>query len=189
MRGWIALAMLFSAPVAMAHEGHSAMASIGAGFMHPLTGPDHLAAMLAVGLWGALTAPGWPRAARAPLVFALALLAGGWAAMVSGWVPWGIEPGIAVSLLGLGLLVAWRIPLPEPLVLLMVALFALAHGAAHGLELTNPLALVGMVGATVLLHALGLGFGLLMRSTALRWREAVGALLMTFGALRLAGVL
>jgi len=179
-------ALLFVAPAVQAHDGH--LHDAVAGFWHPLGGVDHLAAMLAVGLWGALTEPRWPQAARAPLVFALALLLGAGLAMASGFVPSGIEPGIAVSLLALGLMVAWRVPLPQPVGLFMVALFALAHGAAHGLELASVGALLGMVVASLLLHGAGIVFGLLLRPTAMRWSEGLGAALMTFGALRLAGV-
>jgi urease accessory protein len=184
-----ALALLLVAPAAFAHEGHAELHDLFSGFLHPLTGFDHLAAMLAVGLWGALTEPRWPQAARAPLVFALALMAGALVIMLSDWMPVGIEPGIAVSLLGLGLLIAWRVPLPQPVGLLLVGLFAVAHGAAHGLELKGALALLGMVAATLLLHGAGMAFGLLLRPLALRWSEGLGALLMTFGALRLGGVL
>ena len=145
----LAFVLLLVAPAAFAHEGQAELHGVVAGFLHPLTGADHLAAMFAVGLWGALTEPRWPQAARAPSVFALALFAGALAAMFSGWEPVGVEPGVAVSLLGLGLLIAFRMPLPQPVVLLMVALFAVAHGAAHGLELGSAWALAGMVLVTV----------------------------------------
>lgn len=184
-----ALLLLTLAPPAFAHAGHDGMHDLLDGLLHPLTGADHLAAMLAVGLWGALTEPRWPQAARAPLVFASALLVGALGAMLGGWLLPGVEPGIALSLLALGLLIARRTPLPRLLGLALMALFALAHGAAHGEELAGPAALVGMVAATLLLHGAGIGFGLLLRPTALRWSEGIGALLMTFGALRLAGVL
>jgi urease accessory protein len=128
------LALLLPA-LASAHTGDHTLGGFAAGFAHPLWGADHLAAMLAVGLWGALSEPRWPQAARAPLVFALALVLGACLAMFSGWVPPGVEPGIAVSLLGLGLLVAWRVPLPQPVGLTLVGVFALIHGAAHGTEL------------------------------------------------------
>jgi drug/metabolite transporter (DMT)-like permease len=74
----------------------------------------------------------------------LALVAGASLALFSGWVPPGVEPGIAVSLLGLGLLVAWRVPLPQPVGLALVGVFALMHGAAHGTELQGAWALAGM---------------------------------------------
>lgn len=187
----LCLALLCAAaPAAHAHAGgDGGLHDVLAGFWHPLSGSDHLAAMLAVGLWGALSEPRWPQAARAPLVFALALLLGAGLAMAGGFVPPGVEPGIAVSLLGLGLLVAWRVPLPQPVGLGLVALFAFAHGAAHGLELASAAALLGMLAATLLLHGAGIVFGLLLRPTALRWSEGLGAALMTFGALRLGGIL
>jgi len=175
--------------LAYAHSGDHGIAGFAAGFAHPLSGPDHLAAMLAVGLWSALAQGELKRAVWAPLVFALALLAGAAATMLLGWAPPLVEPGISVSLLGLGLLVAWRVDLPRGAGLSLTLAFALAHGAAHGHELHGAAALAGMVLATAVLHSAGLVFGLLMRPTAMRWSEALGATLMTFGALRLAGVL
>ncbi len=175
--------------LAYAHAGDHGLTGFSAGFAHPLTGPDHLAAMLAVGLWGALAEGQFKRAIWAPLVFALALLLGAAGTMQLGWTLPLIEPGIAASLLVLGLLVAWRIHLPKSLSLGLALLFALAHGAAHGHELAGASALIGMVLATAVLHSAGLAFGLLMRPTAMRWSEGLGAALMTFGALRAAGVL
>ncbi len=175
--------------LAYAHSGDHGIAGFAAGFAHPLTGPDHLAAMLAVGLWGALAEGQLKRALWAPLVFAVALLAGAAVTMLLGWQLPLVEPGIAVSLLGLGLLVAWRVNLSRWAGLGLTLVFALAHGAAHGHELHGAAALAGMVLATAVLHSAGLAFGLLMRPTAMRWSEGLGATLMTFGALRLAGVL
>jgi urease accessory protein len=175
--------------LAYAHSGDHGMAGFAAGFAHPLTGPDHLAAMLAVGLWSALAKGELKRAVWAPVVFAATLLLGALATMLGDWQALWVEPGIAVSLLCLGLLVAWRVNLSRWVGLVLTVVFALAHGAAHGTELLGLGSLAGMVLATAVLHSAGLAFGLLMRPTAMRWSEGLGATLMTFGALRLAGVL
>ncbi|HEY0200135.1 MAG TPA: HupE/UreJ family protein, partial [Burkholderiaceae bacterium] len=82
------------------------------GFLHPLTGLDHLAAMVAVGLWSALAARrAWPDLLAAPLGFAAMLLAGALLGLGGVQLP-GVEPMIAASLLALGLLVVTRWHLP-----------------------------------------------------------------------------
>jgi urease accessory protein len=126
------------------------------GFLHPLTGPDHLAAMLAVGVWSAMTTK---RLWMAPLSFAALLLAGALLAQAGVAFP-AIEPMIAASLLAVGLLLAARVKLPEAAGAALVGAFALFHGAAHGQELADGAALGGMVLGTVLLHAVGIAMGL-----------------------------
>jgi hypothetical protein len=97
---------------AAAHTGADAGAHHPAGFLdglvHPLAGPDHLAAMLAVGCWSALTAR---RIWLAPLAFAAMLLVGALMGLAGLNLP-AVEPVIAASLLVLGLLVAARTQLP-----------------------------------------------------------------------------
>ena len=84
------------------------------GLLHPLTGLDHLAAMLAVGLWSALVARrAWPDLLWAPVGFAAMLLVGALAGLQGLEVP-GVEPMIAASLLVMGLLVATRLRVPGP---------------------------------------------------------------------------
>jgi urease accessory protein len=162
----LALAALVATPLlAFGHPEHGAAASgFAAGFTHPFSGADHLAAMIAVGAWSALTLPRgrW----LAPFCFAAMLLAG---ALLAPQGPQAlVEPGIAASLLVLGLLVARRVRLPAAAGALLVGGFALFHGAAHGSELHGAAALLGMVGATALLHAVGLGLGGLLRASG-RW--------------------
>lgn len=180
-----------AAPLAaLAHVGagphdHGAAAALVAGFTHPFTGLDHLAAMVAVGTWSALTAR---RVWLAPVAFALALLAGAVLGLAGVALP-AVEPVIAVSLLVVGLLVATGLRLPAAAGAALVAGFALFHGAAHGGELAGDgavAALLGMVAATALLHAAGIGLGLWMRD-AHRWlpRLAGGAVAL-FGVALLA---
>ena len=129
------------------------------GLLHPLTGADHLLAMLAVGVWSALAIrPVW----LAPLSFVAMLLTGALAAQ-AGWVLPGVEPMIAASLLALGLLVATRAKLPHMAAAALCGAFAFFHGAAHGAELGGTsaawAALAGMVLTTAALHASGIGLG------------------------------
>ena len=178
-----------SAPIAaLAHTGVDAGMHHGfvTGFMHPLTGLDHLAAMLAVGLWSALVARrAWPDLLSAPAGFAAMLLVGALAGLQGLEVP-GVEPMIAASLLVMGLLVATRLQVPGPVAALLVGAFAAFHGLAHGYELAGEpgaaLTLAGMLSATVLLHGVGIGLGWAMRH-APRWTPQV-----TGGAVALLGL-
>jgi len=146
--------------LALAHTGDGMLHEHGffAGFLHPLTGADHLAAMLAVGLWSALARRGrW--ILLAPASFAGALLLGALAGMAGLGLPM-VEPLVAVSVLVLGLMAAARWHLGAAPAGALVGGFALCHGLAHGAELQGYDALAGMVVATVLLHAVGIMLGL-----------------------------
>jgi urease accessory protein len=179
----IGLATASLASLAHAHVGsdsglghsHDVVGSFMAGAAHPLTGLDHLAAMVSVGLWSALSlgaqvsATGSARRLlSAPLAFAATLLIGALLAMQGLTLP-GIEPMIAVSLLAMGLLVATRTALPTGIGAALVAGFALFHGLAHGQELGgHAAALAGMVLSTMALHTVGIGAGLVLRRHS-RW--------------------
>ncbi len=156
------------------HHGFSA------GLLHPLTGLDHLAAMLAVGVWSALAARSTRELLWAPLAFAAMLLAGALAGLAGATLP-GVEPMIAASLLVIGLLVAARLRLPGPAAAVLVGAFAVFHGIAHGTELAGAAALAGMVLATAVLHAAGIAIGWQLRARALLPRLA-GAGVALFGA-------
>ncbi|GKT25775.1 HupE/UreJ family protein [Acidovorax sp. SUPP3334] len=171
-RFFVSAAALLLLPVlAFAHPGHGAEDALHAdagfldglvhpftGLVHPFTGLDHLAAMLAVGVWSALAVrPVW----LAPAAFVALLTAGATAGFLGVAVP-AVEPMIAASLLVLGLLVAWRRHLAMPLAAGLAGAFAFFHGAAHGTELGGSgqwLALAGMVIATAALHATGIALG------------------------------
>ncbi|QRF56766.1 HupE/UreJ family protein [Variovorax paradoxus] len=161
-----------------------------AGFMHPLTGTDHLAAMVAVGVWSALSARrAWPDLLWAPLAFAGMLLAGALVGLAGLQLP-AVEPMIAASLLVLGLLVAARVHLPAGVAMAVVGLFAVFHGVAHGHELAGEqdaaLTLAGMVGATVLLHAAGIALGWALRHANAWLPRIAGAAVVGLGATLLA---
>lgn len=157
----MALAALSLLPaLAWAHAGDADHGHGGLlqGLLHPITGPDHLAAMLAVGVWSALAVrPAW----LAPAAFVALLAVGAVAGFVGVAVP-GVEPMVAASLLVLGLLLAQRRQLPLALTTVLVGAFAFFHGAAHGSELGGAgqwLALAGMLVSTALLHGTGMALG------------------------------
>jgi len=134
------------------------------GFMHPVLGWDHVVAMVAVGLWGAFL--GRPAIWVLPVVFPLVMAFGGVLGVVGVPLP-GVEVGIALSAIVLGAMVALAARPPLPLAAVLVGVFAIFHGHAHGTELpeaANPIAFsLGFVIATGLLHICGIALGLLVR--------------------------
>ncbi|WP_291139237.1 HupE/UreJ family protein [Hydrogenophaga sp.] len=173
------LGLATTSSLAMAHVGADGGSHHGFvdGFMHPMTGLDHLAAMLAVGVWSAATTR---RFWIAPLAFALTLFAG--ALLAQGGIAFpAIEPMIAASMLVVGLLLGARARLPEAAGALLVGGFALFHGAAHGQELTGLTALLGMVAGTALLHIAGLGLGRALVRHSVWWTRAAGAAVTLLG--------
>ena len=188
----LAFAALALPLAAFAHTGADAGLHHGlvAGFMHPLTGADHLAAMVAVGLWSALAARrAWPDLLWAPLAFAGMLLVGALMGLAGLQLP-AVEPMIAASLLVLGLLVATRAHLPAGVAVAVVGLFAVFHGVAHGQELAGEsdaaLTLSGMVAATVLLHAAGIAVGWALRHANAWLPRVAGAGVVALGVTLLA---
>ncbi|HZK89093.1 MAG TPA: HupE/UreJ family protein [Stellaceae bacterium] len=157
--------MLGAAPPAFAHITSDMGGGVAAGFLHPLTGFDHLLAMVSVGIWGAQL--GLPSIWLLPIAFPLIMAIGAVFGVIGVPLP-GTEILIALSVLTLGAMVALKQRLPVAAALLVVGIFAVAHGHAHGAEMPNAAdALsftVGFVVATGLLHATGIVIGLLDRS-------------------------
>ena len=160
-RAFILLGLLWPALPALAHTGalgDHVHPGFMAGLLHPFTGIDHLAAMLAVGVWSALAVrPVWV----APLAFVALLGAGALGGLAGVAVP-GVEPIIAASLLVTGLLIATRAQWPVRAAALVAGLFAFFHGAAHGMELSGvgvAQALAGMLIGSAALHLTGIGLG------------------------------
>jgi urease accessory protein len=169
---------------AFAHEARDPTGGFISGFLHPLAGPDHVVAMVAVGLWGAFL--GRPALWMLPVVFPLVMAVGGAAGVLGLPLP-GVEVGIALSAIALGGAVAWGWRAPLALAALLVGAFAVFHGHAHGTELpqsADPISYsLGFVMATGLLHLAGIAFGALTRwpwgGKAVR---ALGALIALVGA-------
>lgn len=150
------------------------------GFLHPVTGLDHLVAMVAVGLWGAqLRAPAiW----LLPITFPLVMAVGGFLGLLGVPLP-AVDTGVALSGVVLGACVAAAARPPLWVPALIVAVFGLLHGHAHGTAMPmsgSPVAFgAGVVVATGVLHLCGIVIGLLVRWPAGAWVvRASGAIIM-----------
>ncbi|MET0895040.1 MAG: HupE/UreJ family protein [Acidimicrobiia bacterium] len=185
-------ALLASATPASAHIGGPTH-GFADGLLHPLTGPDHLLAMLAVGLIAALVAARTPNASISshvtlPATFVVAMVIGG-ALGIAGVTSSLVEVTIAASVVALGIAVAAANRCATPWILPLVAAAGLAHGNAHGIEAPSAvhpvLYVAGFVTATVALHAIGVlsGTGLTRRPAL---RLAVAAVITTAGMLLVA---
>jgi urease accessory protein len=155
------IATLLALP-ASAHEQAGLIGGLASGILHPLTGLDHLVAMVAVGLWGAEL--GVPALWLLPIIFPLVMAFGGVLGVMG--VPLPVpEVFVAGSGLVLGLAVALRWNPGLRIAAGLVAIFAVFHGHAHGMELpraANPLGYgVGFVTSTGVLHLCGIGIGML----------------------------
>lgn len=167
------------------------LSDVLAGLAHPISGADHILAMVAIGLW-AVIAGGralwvWPAA------FVAMVLMGFVAAIFGLHVPL-VEPAIAASIVALGLFVALAVKAPLWLGAVIAGLFAFFHGHVHGTEAAT--AGVGLIAyatgfslTTAALHALGLGVGLLLaRAAGEPWLRATGVLVAVGGLALIHGV-
>jgi len=187
-RGWIALALLGMSGVAQAHTLGLPHMDFATGLAHPLSGLDHLLAMVAVGLWAA------QRGGRAlwlvPLTFVLTMAAGGVIGFLGLSLPY-VELGIASSVLILGILVALASRLSLAASMALVGLFAIFHGYAHGAEMAVEASALwyslGFMLATATLHASGIGVALAARQgLPARLLRVGGAAIAASGVLLLA---
>jgi urease accessory protein len=158
------LAAILWPAMAWAHAESGRAAGFLSGIHHPVSGLDHVLAMVSVGLWGAQL--GAPAVWLLPVTFPMVMAFGGMLGLAGIPLP-GVEVGIAISgiLLGLAVLCEWR---PKMWVAAaIVGFFAIFHGHAHGTELpagaSGLLYSIGFVMATGLLHALGITIGLIHR--------------------------
>ena len=181
--GFATLFWLAARP-AFAHIGSGFGGGFFSGFSHPLLGPDHLLAMVSVGIWGAEL--GAPAIWVLPITFPLIMAIGGAAGIIGVPLP-GTEIIIALSVIVLGGMVAMAARLNLVLALVIVGVFAFAHGHAHGSEMpasADALAFsVGFVIATGMLHALGIAIGLLIK-----WPLGFGAVRVMGGLAALFGL-
>jgi urease accessory protein len=162
-----------------------------AGLTHPFNGADHILAMVAIGLWGALAGG---RALLAwPVAFVGMMLVGFAAAILDLQAPL-VNPAIAPSVVVLGLLVAFAVKAPVWLGAIIAGLFAFFHGHAHGTEAaTAGVEIIayasGFSFATAALHGVGIGAGLLTaRSAGEPLLRATGGLVALSGVVLIAGL-
>lgn len=161
------LATLMVPSLAHAHVGVGETSGFLHGLGHPLSGLDHICAMIAVGLWAAQM--GGRSIWAVPLTFVGVMALGGFLGMMGVNLPL-VETGIIISVLALGVFVAASVRLPLVASVTLVGLFAAFHGHAHGSEMpaaASGLAYAtGFIVATALLHALGIGLGITIQRLA-----------------------
>jgi urease accessory protein len=172
----------------LAHEQGGVAGGLASGLLHPLTGIDHMIAMVAVGIWGAQL--GAPAIWLLPVTFPLVMAFGAVVGVLRIPLPTP-EVVVALSAVVLGAAVAARVRAPFAAAAAIVAVFAIFHGHAHGIELpgaANPLAYgAGFVVATGLLHLCGIAIGALSRWPAgERLIQGLGAAIAALGGYFLA---
>src|SRR5262245_4422633 len=161
------VAVLALVPVAAsAHVGVGETHGFVHGFSHPFNGIDHILAMVAVGLFAAHL--GGRALWLVPLTFVFVMALAGVAGMIGVRLPFA-EIGIGMSVVVLGLAVAFQLNLPTLVAMALVGFFAIFHGHVHGAEMPETMSGVaygaGFVCATALLHAIGVGLGLAIGKT------------------------
>jgi urease accessory protein len=177
-----AIALTLLAGPAFAHLPPGEYGSFAAGLSHPLFGPDHVLAMVSVGLWAGML--GGRARVSVPAAFLSLMLLGFLMALGGLALPF-VEPMILASIVVLGLLVATAARLDARAEAALVGVFALFHGHAHGGELGSAGALsfgLGFVLATAALHAAGIGLGLGLESAGRRIGRAGPLLTRGLGA-------
>jgi urease accessory protein len=179
-----ACAVFLSGSEAQAHVVAGEGGGFLAGFSHPISGLDHIAAMVAVGIWGAQL--GKPALWLLPVMFPVIMAFGGLLGLLGVPVP-GVEIGIAASAIALGAAILLELKPPVIAAVFLVSVFAIFHGHAHGTELPPGESglefSLGFVIATGCLHLIGIGLGTVHR---LPWGEralqGMGAVIMVLGA-------
>ena len=160
--------------VALAHAGIGSSNGFMHGFMHPLSGLDHQLAMILVGLFA------YQLGGRAlwliPLTFVSLMAFGGFLG-ITGISIASVEVCIALSVIVLGIFVAFSVKAPVAVAMAVVGLFAIFHGHAHGSEMPLDAAGIefgtGFMLATAVLHAVGIGIGFLVGTTAKIHHKAI----------------
>jgi urease accessory protein len=180
----ILFSFLLYAQAVEAHVHKGEAVSFLSGLKHPISGLDHVVAMIAVGLWGAQL--GAPAIWVLPVAFPMVMAFGGMLGLLGVPLP-GMEIGIAASAILLGAAVMMELRPPLALAAAVVGFFAIFHGYAHGSELpageSGLLYSIGFVMATGCLHAAGISIGL-----AHRWNWGQRALRVVGAAIALAGI-
>lgn len=171
---------------------HSAQLGTGfvSGLCHPVLGPDHLLAMLAVGIISAQI--GGKAIWIVPSNFVLCMIIGAFAGAYSVSVPM-VESGVSLSVVVLGISIAADKRLPVFITLIFVGFFGFFHGHAHGTEIPQTAAPAffgaGFVIGTAAIHLAGVLVGLMPK----RFKKSLpvlrfgGAVITCFGIMFLHG--
>jgi urease accessory protein len=172
----VPLALSGLAAPAFAHPGHDLGVGFAAGFVHPLTGLDHLLVMVMVGLWAGIAFP--KHAWLCPAIFVTFMLAGFTFGAGGGHLPIA-EMLITASLAGLGLALMLDVRPPLAVAIPVIAMFAIGHGFAHGGEMGQgtheAIFAAGFVTTTILLHMAGIALSrMVSRAQPRRIGQAMG---------------
>src|SRR5262245_29542875 len=108
-------------PRAQAHILQGEAQGLLTGLGHPVSGLDHVLAMVAVGLWGAQL--GAPALWLLPVTFPMVMALGGMLGLLGLALP-GTEVGIALSAVALGVMVAWETRPPLWVAAVLLGVFA-----------------------------------------------------------------
>jgi urease accessory protein len=183
----LALLVTLTPSLAFAHVGVGNTSGVPYGFMHPVSGVDHILAMVAVGLFAAHL--GGRALWLVPLSFVAMTAFGGVLGMAGIGLAY-VEVAIGLSIVILGIIVATRVNPPAAIAMALVGFFAIFHGHAHGAEMpetASGLAYgVGFILATALLHAVGIGVGILIGRAGQRYSRTISQI--AGGAMALAGI-
>ena len=180
------LAIILTPVAAFAHTGIGDASGIAHGFMHPVSGMDHVLAMVSVGFFAYML--GGRALWLVPASFVAMMAAGGALGIAGVAVPF-VEPGIGLSIIVIGMAAALGRKMPVASAMALVGIFAVFHGVAHGAEMPQQSSgfayAAGFMGATALLHFAGIaacfGAGRLIRRRG-RFAARIGG-----GAAALAG--
>jgi urease accessory protein len=194
IRVLITLAFVLAPSLAFAHVGVGDTHGAIHGFVHPLTGIDHLLAMIGVGIFAAHL--GGRAIWLVPIAFMTMMAVGGAFGVAGLGVPF-VETGIGLSVVALGAIIAFRVGLPLPFAMAVVGFFALFHGHAHGAEMPRSASGLaygfGFVAATGVLHLSGIALAFALRSLPqprfVRFSTLVGAAMALAGLGVLAGAI
>jgi urease accessory protein len=178
----LASAAAVAHPQAGAVHAHDVVSALAEGFAHPFTGLDHLLAMLAVGVWSVRQPNGEHHAKWLPATFIGMVLVGVLTGVAGLTVP-GLETGIALTVVTMGVLIAMAARLPAAAGMMMVGAFAVLHGNAHGHELPAAASAIGLLFASAALVCGGRMLGRAIPALALKLSgaaiAATGVLLAT----------
>lgn len=181
--GAVLFLLLLYSPLAEAHVNQHEAAGFLSGLKHPISGLDHVVAMIAVGLWGVQL--GAPAVWLLPVAFPMVMAFGGMLGLMGVHLP-GVEIGIAASAILLGVAVTLELRPKLVLAAALVGFFAIFHGHAHGTELppneSGLLYSMGFVLATGCLHGVGIALG-----TVHRWNWGKAAVRIAGAAVALVG--
>jgi urease accessory protein len=170
----VAATAILTPAVAFAHTGVGDTSGFVHGFGHPISGLDHVLAMLMVGVFA------WQLGGRAlwfvPMTFVTVMAGGGALGTAGIGVPF-VEIGIALSVVVLGAIVAFKVKPPIAVAMGLIGSFAIFHGHAHGAEIPEDAGGVayaaGFMIATALVHLTGIGAGVLIGGAGDRYGSFV----------------